>query len=158
MNTINYGDLTMAYNFKVLFKGLEWVDEIDSKFHSVSGIKASLIHENDPLKIKDRQSNVNTEYCPVILRRSIADPDRSALRKWILKCLNESVTDPLPEVVIEILKNDMTPEITVILRPVYFKSWELGELNAQKSEVLYEELILDYENIEIIKGGNTNAF
>jgi phage tail-like protein len=141
-----------AFHFRLSFKGLKGKNDLDHEFQSVSGIKATLDYENNFPGKKDEKNKVKTIFNPVVLKRGIVDPKRSALLQWILKCLNGSVYDPLPEVVIEVLNEKHKPQMTIKLKKVSIKSWAAGELNAEKSELLIEEITLDYQSIELIAG------
>jgi hypothetical protein len=96
-------DHTMpAFHFRILFKGLNNTGDDDSGFQSISGLKISTIipvafELGDAIK-------ETTLFNPVVLRRAIRSTQRSPLREWVLRCLNHSSKEPLPEVLIEILK------------------------------------------------------
>jgi phage tail-like protein len=141
-----------AFHFRLSFNGLAGINDTDTKFQSVSGIKATLDFDNSSTRAKDETNVVKTIFNPVILRRGMVDPKQSVLLQWVFKCLNEPVYDPLPEVLIEVLNEEHVAEITIKLINVSVKSWSAGELNAQKSELLMEELALDYQSIELIGG------
>lgn len=136
-----------AFHFKVLFKGLD-TNEADSGFQSVSGLKAAIIRQED--SVRDQNKNPVTLFNPLVLRRAITGNNNSPLRQWILRCLNASSPEPLPEVLIEVLNDKHSPEMIIRLTNVTAAAWELGELHAQKNELLMEEITLHYQSVEMI--------
>jgi hypothetical protein len=56
----------------------------------------------------------------------------------------------LPEVLIEVLDEEHKPGLIVRLTKVTAAGWELGELNAGRSELLMEEITLHYKSIELV--------
>lgn len=138
-----------AFHFRVLFKGLEGISEIDSQFQSVTGIKA--VRENNPTAGSEKTAGA-TIFNPVILKRGMVSPIHSVLLQWVIKSLHEPAKHFLPEVLIEILNEESKPEIIIRLVKVSVRSWSAGDLHAEKSELLMEELVLDYTSIELIAG------
>ncbi|MEO5685244.1 MAG: phage tail protein [Chitinophagaceae bacterium] len=141
---MNNNKIVSSFHFRVLFKGLKEITDIDSRFQSVSGIQGALQQETDKGK-----SLVTTVFQPVILRRGMLLPKESVLLQWILKGLNNAVLNPLPEVLIEVLDENHQPAISIVLKSVSVRSWTMGELNAEKSGLLMEEIQLDYKAIEM---------
>ena len=137
-----------AFHFKVLFKGLD-TNEADSGFQSVSGLKATIISQEYGVS-RDQDKNPVTLFSPLVLRRAITKNNNSALRQWILRCLNASSPEPLPEVLIEVLNDEHTPEMIIRLTNVTAAAWELGELHAEKNELLMEEITLHYQSVEMV--------
>lgn len=138
-----------AFHFRVLFKGLEGISEIDSQFQSVTGIKA--MRDNNTTAGSEKTSGT-TIFNPVILKRGMLSPKHSVLLQWVIKNLHEPERHFLPEVLIEILNEENKPEIIIRLVKVSVKSWSAGDLHAEKSELLMEELVLDYTCIELFSG------
>jgi phage tail-like protein len=136
-----------AFHFRILFKGLDDLSEADSRFQSVSGLKvAAAIPENVDGAINKSASFLS----PLVLKRAVENTSNSQLRRWVLDCLNKSSREPLPEVLIEVLDEEHKPGFIVRLTKVTAAGWELGELNALKSELLMEEITLQYQSIEVI--------
>ena len=133
--------LMTAFHFRVLFKGLKVKEKTDSRFQSVSGIKA--IHSIPG----DEKRSAATQFGPVVLTRAVEHSKDSALRQWILQNLNKSSPDILPEVRIEVLNEEHKPGMIIRLKNVTVAGWQLGELNAHKSELLMEEITLHYQSI-----------
>ena len=138
--------LLAAFHFRVLFKGLEAAGETDSRFQSVSGIKATT---ENPVTAGDENKST-TRFNPIVLRRAVERSNKSALRQWVLQNLNKSLHNEIPEVLIEVLNEEHKPEIIVRLKKVTAAGWQLGELNAANSELLMEEISLNYQSIEMI--------
>lgn len=143
-----------SFHFRVLFNGLENVTEADTKFQSVSGIKVNLQNEPVNNSMRGEKNIIANTFEPVILRRGLADPKDSALLRWLFKCVNDGIYEPIPEVRIEILNEDHSPTIVVKLFQATPRSWSLGELHAERSEVLIEELTLDYQSIQLISSAS----
>jgi phage tail-like protein len=133
--------LLTAFHFRVLFRGLESKGETDFRFQSVAGIKA--INLNPVVE----KRSIATQFGPVILTRAIEGSVDSPLRQWILENLNKSSPGELPEVLIEVLNEEHKPEIIIRLKKVTVAGWQLGELHAEKSELLMEEITLHYQSI-----------
>ena len=89
---------------------------------------------------------------PLVLRRAMAAKQSSGLRQWVIMCLHNGSADskPLPEVQVQVLGNNHQPIINIRLKEVSFKSWVMGALHAGKSDVLIEEIQLDYKFIEVL--------
>jgi len=146
MTTNSY--MVPAFHFRVLFAGLDDLTEQDSSFESVTGIHGMVADKNTGMPHQD-EKNTTTVFQPVVLRRAVMLPGQSALREWALTCLNGNIQDPIREVKIEVLNEEHSPVLVVVLKNVYVKTWALGELHAQKSNLLMEEISLGYHTIEI---------
>jgi phage tail-like protein len=139
-----------AFHFRVVFKGLKGAGDTDSRFQSISGLKALAVMADTVSSDLHESKKNNTIFNPLVLRRAVSTANNSALSKWLLKSLNKSSSDPLPEVLIEVLNE--THKVTLVFRLTHVTAagWELGELNAQKSELLMEEITLHYTSIELL--------
>lgn len=146
--------MIQAFNFIVRFIGLSNITSssneiIDSNFQSITGIKAIIdFEENASANINER-ANAKKIFTPVVLKRAIPLPLQSPLLQWILKNISEPGFNILPEVLIEVLNESEEPTIVIKLRNVSLVSWSLGELNAEKSELLIEEIALAYTSLSI---------
>lgn len=137
-----------AFHFKVQCNGLKGNAAADADFESVTGLKLSVVN-TDSAVTDDKKLPVL--FNPVVLKRAINQKFTSPLRQWVLKSLNGSKTTPLPEVLIQVLNEEHQPAITFRLVTVTAAGWQLGELNAQQSELLMEEITLQYRSIEVLK-------
>jgi phage tail-like protein len=142
--------LLAAFHFRVLFKGLETAVETDSRFQSVTGLKATIETPGNPVATADEKKSTVTRFNPVVLRRAVERSNNSVLRRWVLENLNRSSHNEIPEVLIEVLNEEHKPEIIVRLKKVTAAGWQLGELNAANSELLMEEITLNYRSIEMV--------
>ncbi len=146
--------MIQAFNFIVRFIGLSNITSssneiIDSNFQSITGIKAIIdFEENASANINER-ANAKKIFTPVVLKRAIPLPLQSPLLQWILKNISEPGFNILPEVLIEVLNESEEPTIVIKFRNVSLVSWSLGELNAEKSELLIEEIALAYTSLSI---------
>lgn len=135
-----------AFHFRVLFSGLNDLTEQDSNFESVTGIQATAT-ENSRLP-QDEKKTI-TAFQPVVLKRAVTVPGKSGLRQWALKCLNKQAQESLHEARIEVLNEVQLPVLVVVLKDVYVISWGLGELHAQNSNLLMEEISLGYRSVDV---------
>lgn len=134
-----------AFRFRVNFQ-LENINLEDGDFESVSGLGGIC----QPGNSRDRDGKASEyNFQPVIFRRSMRSPKASALLRWILNCLNKGVTEGIPAIQIEVLNGDQQPAMRIILKEAFLRSWTPGELHAQKSQPLMEEISFDYKSIEI---------
>lgn len=140
-------DMILAFHFRVTFTGLDGSHDQDSSFESTAGIQA-MVPDNTTNLRRDEKTPVAV-FLPVVLRRAVSQAEQSPLRQWVLRCLNEKRQDHLPEAKIEILNEEHLPVMTIVLRNVSVKSWTLGELHAQKSNLLMEEIGLSYQSVEV---------
>lgn len=141
-----------AFHFTVTYTGLTGTtsNEADAGFQSISGIKITMGSDANPALDKKGKDKVEAIFNPVVLRRAVVDPNSSPLMKWIFKCIDDSTPHALPLVSISVLNGEHTPLMTIQLKNVRLKSWSLGELNAEKGELLIEEIMLDYSSIKLI--------
>jgi hypothetical protein len=133
-----------AFLFRVSFKTLPGDLNIDNNFVSVTGLKTSNLLYDDrgnpltsPLLIRQ----------PVVLLRHIDATKKSPLRTWVLAGLQKPGSAKLEELTIEILNGELQSAIAFKLQNVLPAAWELGELNAGKSELLVEEISFNYTGI-----------
>jgi len=136
-----------AFHFRIQFNGLKNDAEADTHFQSVSGLKAMVAGTDNATAFVDNISPP-VLFNSIILKRAISEKNRSPLRQWVLKSLNGSKSTPLSEVLIQVLNEEHQPAITFRLTHVTAAGWQLGELNAQQSELLMEEFALQYQSIE----------
>lgn len=146
--------MIQAFNFIVRFTGLTSTassssEVTDSSFHSINGIKATINNQEKSFANIREAGNAKAIFEPVVLKRAVPLPLQSPLLQWILKSINEPGFKVLPEVLIEVLNESYEPAIVIKLRNVSLFSWCLGELNAEKSELLVEEIALAYTSLSI---------
>ena len=147
-----------AFHFRILFKGLNKTGDDDSGFQSISGLRISTVIPV-AFDLAGEAIKETTLFNPVVLRRAISSTQRSPLREWVLRCLNHSSKEPLPEVLIEILNEEHEPGLIIRLTDVTAAGWQLSELDALNSKLLMEEISLHYTSIDVknygeIEGGD----
>ena len=135
-----------AFHFRVSYEALAGDNGSDSQFISVSGLKALLVPPSAETTNKEKPV---VQYNPVLLRRAVISGKTSPLRKWILKSLAKPGSLLLPSVQIEVLNEEHEPEMVFVLRDVSAAGWEMSELNAGKSELLTEDIYLQYKGLTI---------
>lgn len=137
-----------AFRFRVLFNGLEGVTGMDSMFQSVSGIHGTLQHAA-AITVEPVRKENTTIFQPVVLRRAVVPAQHSSLRQWVLTCLNMPSPKPLKSIQVEILNEAQEPILTVRLGNVAVRSWALSDLHADFSNLLMEEIQLEYQSIDL---------
>ena len=136
------------FHFKVDFNyGNE---SVDIRFQSVTGLDSTL----DTETIKEGGENrfehvvpVRRKYGPLILKRGMLRPQDSKLTGWLKGTFDGENVKPIPTVVINLLGEDHQSLIHWTINNVWPRSWKIGELNAEKGEVLIETLELNYNRL-----------
>jgi phage tail-like protein len=136
-----------AFHFRIQFNGLKNDAEADTHFQSVSGLKVMVASTDNSAAVKGNKK-LPVLNNPVVLKRAISQQPISPLREWVLENLKGSTSTPLSEVLIQVLDEEHQPAITFRLTHVTAAGWQLGELNAQQSELLMEEFALQYRSVE----------
>jgi phage tail-like protein len=139
---------TVNFHFRVDFdiNG----SEVDIRFQSVAGLDSTL----DTETIKEGGENrfehvlpVRRKYGPLTLKRGLLKPKDSDLTKWLKKCFDEEKVNTIDKVNINLLGEDHQPLMHWTINNVWPRSWKIGELNAEKGEVLIETLELNYNRL-----------
>ena len=138
-----------AFHFTVQFTGLANNAATDGGFESVTGLGVTAIN---PGTAAAGDKKLAAQFNPIVLKRAISQQQPSTLRQWVLHNLNGQATAPLPEVLIQVLNEVHQPAITFRLTHVTAAGWQLGPLTTQQSELLMEEIVLQYRSIEIVNG------
>ncbi|MBC7873671.1 MAG: phage tail protein [Ferruginibacter sp.] len=136
-----------AFHFSISFKELPGDTGNDSQFLSVSGLKAIMVIPDDK-EVIDKETR--RKYGPLILKRAVSAGKPSALRKWVLKSMAKPGSVTLPEVLIEVLNEEHEPQLVFRAGQVSAVGWELGELHAGKSDLLMEEISLQYLSLVLV--------
>ncbi len=136
---------TVNFHFRVHFE--QEAEALDIRFQSVSGLDSTLETET----IKEGGENhfehvvpVRRKYGPLILKRGLLTPKESGITKWFKKVFDDQQVKPIPKVDIQLLNEDHEPLIQWTINNVWPRSWKIGELNAERGEVLIETLELNY--------------
>jgi phage tail-like protein len=137
------------FHFMVSFKAGDR-DSIDTRFQSVTGLDSTLETET----IKEGGENrfehvipVRRKYGPLILKRGILDPSASEITKWLKKAFDDEIVEPIDRVDIILLNEDHQALMQWTINNVWPRSWKVGELNAERGEVLIETLELNYNRL-----------
>jgi phage tail-like protein len=138
-----------AFHFRVLFTGLSENAAADAGFQSITGLK--IITDNSgTAPAGDKKLPV--QFNPIVLKRAISQQQPSPLRQWVLQSLNGRATPALPEIQVQVLNDQHHPAIALRLTHVTAAGWQLGPLDTLQSELLMEEITLQYRSIEWLEG------
>ncbi len=137
----------VGFHFRVRFTGLPKSNGTDVSFQSVSGLDVQI--EKEAMKEGgenrfEHQLPGRTKYTALTLKRGILKPEDSGLIKWCQKAFKDMIINPLSTVDVELLNENHTPLMRWQLSHVWPVSWKVGELNAERGEVLIETLELNY--------------
>lgn len=143
--TIDYPYQTVGFHFRVSIPGGKG---IDASFQSVAGLEVQF----DTETIKEGGENrfehvlpVRKKYPDLVLKRGLVSPgDLSELTKWFSKTFGETINIEPRDLDIQLLNEKHEPIMKWRVIHAWPKNWKVGELNAEKSEVLIETLELNY--------------
>ena len=143
----------VGFHFRVFFMGLPTSNQIDMSFQSVTGLDVEI--EKESLKEGgenrfEHQLPGRTKYTTLTLKRGILKPIHSGLSLWCQAALQEMIIVPLPVVNVELLNEQHNVLMTWVLAHVWPVSWKVGELNAERGEVLIETLELNYNYFKLV--------
>ncbi len=140
---------TVNFHFKVDFN-FDPHDGIDVRFQSVAGLDSTL----DTETIKEGGENrfehvlpVRRKYGPLILKRGLLKPADSKLTEWLKKTFDGELVKPIASVTISLLGEDHKALMMWSINNVWPRSWKIGELHAERGEVLLETLELNYNRL-----------
>lgn len=136
--------LLPAFHFTIQYSGLKGNKSADTAFESVTSLQLTAGNAEG---IMAADKKPGTVFNPVVLKRAVSQQP-SPLRQWVLQSLNGSKTKPLTEVLIHVLDETHQPVISIRLIEVTPAGWQLGPLHAQQSELLTEEISLQYQAVE----------
>jgi phage tail-like protein len=122
----------------------------DVRFQSVSGLDSTLETET----IKEGGENhfehvipLRRRYGPLVLKRGLIKPDQSKLAIWMKAAFDHELIVAWPIVVIHLLGDDHNVLMKWTVNNVWPRSWKIGELNAERGEILIETLELNYNRL-----------
>jgi len=150
----------VGFHFKVKFLGppIKIEDKevdmtMDIMFQSVTGLDVQVDRET----IKEGGVNEfehsipgRTKYTALTLKRGILKPEDSGLTKWCQSAFQNRKFIPLKTVLIELLNEEHDTMLKWQLSHVWPVSWKIGELNAERGEVLLETLELNYNRFKLV--------
>lgn len=136
---------TVNFHFSVEF--VREAQALDISFQSVTGLDSTLETET----IKEGGENrfehvvpVRRRYGPLTLKRGLLTPSESGITKWFKEVFDNQIVVPIPTVHIKLLNEEHQPLMQWTINNVWPRSWKIGELNAERGEVLIETLELNY--------------
>lgn len=144
---------TINFLFRVEFE--LGTDAFDIRFQSVSGLDATLETET----VKEGGENrfehvlpVRRKYGPLMLKRGLLTPDESNLTMWLKRAFDNEIVHPIKTLNITLLNEGESnrshePLMYWTINNVWPRSWKIGELNAERGEVLIETLELNYNRL-----------
>ena len=143
----NYFYQTVGFHFMVIFNGFG-KKSVDVRFQSVSGLDVQMETES----IKEGGQNdfehvvpVRTKYSSAaVLKRGVIPPGNSQLTDWCIRTFQQRKVEPLDLVSVHLLDEDHNVCAAWDLEHVWPKSWKVAELNAERSEVLIEQIELHF--------------
>jgi phage tail-like protein len=137
------------FHFKVSFKPNDR-DSVDTRFQSVTGLDSTIETETFKEGGENRFEHVipvRRKYGPLILKRGILDYTASDVTKWLKRAFDDEIVEPISTVDIILLNEDHQPLMQWTINNVWPRSWKVGELNAERGEVLIETLELNYNRL-----------
>ena len=144
-------DQAVNFHFIVSFKFTDQAsNNIDIRFQSVSGLDSTLETET----VKEGGENtfehvipVRRRYGPLVLKRGLLKPGESKLTDWLKDAFDHEKVVPIPSLDISLLDPDHLDILHWRATNVWPRSWKIGELNAERGEVLIETLELNYNRL-----------
>ncbi|MCW5599976.1 phage tail protein [Nitrosomonas sp.] len=138
---------TVGFHFSVTFYGLSNLKNEDVRFQSVSGLDVQF----DTESWREGGENRFTHELPgrskfsssLTLKRGLIKPKESGITDWCIDAFVNKIT-PLKLLSVELLDEKHGVLVKWDVEHVWPKSWKIGELNAERSEVLIETLELNY--------------
>lgn len=150
------------FYFAVTFVGLGINDikDVDARFQSVTGLEAQI--ESETIKEGGENRFEHTlpgrrKYSDLVLKRGLVIPEKGRiLTNWCLEAFEQLRMKPINLEVALLGEGERSgdPPRTLCLWKVIHawpKSWKIGELNAERGEVLIETLELSYNRFEFIQ-------
>lgn len=149
----------VGFHFKVVFTDLpepegEGTQEkgLDISFQSVTGLDVQI--EKEAMKEGgenrfEHQMPGRSKYTTLTLKRGIIKPGESGLMKWCQQAFQNLIIKPLTGIDVQLLDENNKPLMQWQLSHVWPVSWKIGELNAERGEVLIETLELNYNYFKL---------
>lgn len=165
MRPTDYFYQNVGFNFAVSFNSFSKTNgffELDARFQSVTGLDAQIETESIKEGGENRFEHVvptRRKYSDLTLKRGVLSPDDgSEFTQWCLDAFQgfEEVGSSShkrfkiqPRNLIVVLLNEKHEGLMYWeIIHAWPKAWKIGELNAEKSEVLVETLELHYNRLE----------
>lgn len=139
---------TVNFLFRVDFK--MGGNSFDMRFQSVTGLDSTLETETVKEGGENRYEHViptRRKYGPLTLKRGLLTESESGITAWLKKAFDGEEVIPLGTVEIKLLNEEHEPLMHWVINNVWPRSWKIGELNAERGEVLLETLELNYNRL-----------
>jgi phage tail-like protein len=143
---------TVNFHFSVEFN--LGTKEFDVRFQSVSGLDSTLETETFKEGGENRFEHVvpvRRKYGPLTLKRGLLSPEESKLTEWLKDAFDHEIVKPIETLNISLLNEEHDILMMWTVNNVWPRSWKIGELNAERGEVLIETLELNYNRL-LFKG------
>jgi phage tail-like protein len=137
------------FHFRVNFS-LPSASAVDIRFQSVTGLDSNIDTESFREGGENRFEHVmptRKKFGPLLLKRGLLGPKASGLTAWLKKTFDEEKYQPLDTVTIYLLDERHNPLLHWTINNVWPRSWKIGELHAERGEVLLETLELNYNRL-----------
>ncbi|HXO77959.1 MAG TPA: phage tail protein [Puia sp.] len=137
------------FHFSVNFT-LSGATTVDVRFQSVTGLDSTIDTETIREGGENRFEHViptRRRYGPLILKRGLLGPSQSGLTAWLKQTFDDEQYQTLPTVSIYLLGEEHAPILHWTINNVWPRSWKIGDLNAERGEVLLETLELNYNRL-----------
>lgn len=143
----------VGFHFSVEFN-LGGDNKVDVRFQSVTGLDSSFDTETIKEGGENRFEHVvpgRRKYGPLVLKRGLLGPNTSGVSAWLKRTFDNEQPDEtfevLPSVTINLLGEDHQALLYWTVNNVWPRSLKIGELNAERGEVLIETLELNYNRL-----------
>lgn len=137
------------FHFMVSFKPDD-TSSVDTRFQSVTGLDSTIETESFKEGGENRFEHVvpvRRKYGPLMLKRGLLGPDASEVTKWLKRAFDDEQVEPISSVDISLLDESHQILMQWTINNVWPRSWKVGELNAERGEVLIETLELNYNRL-----------
>lgn len=145
---------SVGFHFMVQFE-LDTAKTVDVRFQSVTGLDSTIETESFKEGGENRFEHVvptRRKYGPLILKRGLLGPSTSGVTRWLKDTFDNNVPGThyqvLNTIIVKLLDEERQPLMTWTVNNVWPRSWKVGELNAERSEVLLETLELNYNYLK----------
>lgn len=150
MSEIETFHQSVGFFFYVSFIGAgidKGLDSIDARFQSVSGLDVQFDTETFKEGGENQFEHVlptRRKYSDLVLKRGLMKAEgASVLTSWCKEAFDNFNMQPINLQVI-LLNDARAPLMKWDVTHAWIKNWKMGELNAEKSEILIETLELNY--------------
>lgn len=147
-------DWTLPVNFYFLVDFQSKFDHFQTSFMEVSGLEMRLKSNK-----KKNDSNVDVNmptgisYGKITLKRAVPTSNNDIFTQWAYKCLKADKEKMIVsyDMIIKILDQEGKPVVGWNCSHAYPLKWSLGDLNAQKSDLVMETVVMGCNRIDRIK-------